>query len=133
MPKSKLSRDQWLALVAEYAQSGLNVAEFCAAKDVAAQSFYQWKRKAEGRWPSAKAEPQDASDASGKLPTFVPLRVAGGLERVEVELPGASVSALSATHHLSVTSLVPRLCESLLACGRGGRGLERCRAVLCDV
>ena len=85
MPKSKLSRDQWLALVAEYAQSGLGVAEFCAAKDVSAQSFYQWKRKAEGRWPSAKAEPQDASD---KLPTFVPLRLAGSLERVEVELPG---------------------------------------------
>ncbi len=40
MPKSKLNRDQWLALVAEYAQSGLGVAEFCAAKDVSAQSFY---------------------------------------------------------------------------------------------
>ena len=91
MPKSKLSRDQWLALDAEYAQSGLGVAEFCAAKDVSAQSFYQWKRKAEGRWPSAKAEPQDASDASGKLSTFVPLRLAGSLERVEVELTGGVI------------------------------------------
>jgi transposase-like protein len=88
MPKSKLSRDQWLALVAEYAQSSSNVAEFCASKDVSTQSFYQWKRKAEGRWPSAKAEPPDVNDTSGKLPTFVPLRLAGSLERVEVELPG---------------------------------------------
>lgn len=91
MPKLKLSRDQWLALVAEYAQSGLNVAEFCAAKDVSAQSFYQWKRMAERRWPSAKAEPNDASDASGRLPAFVPLRVAGSVERVEVELRGCVV------------------------------------------
>lgn len=41
MPKSKLGRDQWQALVAEYAQSGLSVAEFCTAKDVSVQSFYQ--------------------------------------------------------------------------------------------
>lgn len=88
MPKSKLSRDQWLKLVAEYSESGLNVAGFCAAKDISAQSFYQWKRKAEGRWPSSKAEPQDANDSGGKLPTFVPLRLAGSLERVEVEFPG---------------------------------------------
>jgi transposase-like protein len=88
MPKSKLRRDHWLALVAEYAQSGLSVAEFCAAKDVSAPSFYQWKRKAEGRWPSTKAEPNVAKETNGKPPTFVPLRLAGSLEQVEVELPG---------------------------------------------
>lgn len=88
MPKSKLNRDQWLALVAEYEQSGLGVAEFCATKDVSAQSFYQWRRKAEGRWPSAKVEAQDANEADRKPLTFVPLRLAGSLERVEVELPG---------------------------------------------
>jgi transposase-like protein len=48
MPKSKLSRDQWLALVAEYAQSGFNVAEFCAAKDVSAQSFYRKRTERSG-------------------------------------------------------------------------------------
>lgn len=91
MPKSKLNRDQWLALVAEFAQSGSSVAEFCAAKNVSAASFYQWKRKAEGRWPSANHGSVADCDALAKLPTFVPVRLAGSLERVEVELPGGVV------------------------------------------
>ena len=56
---------RWQAVVADFASSGLAVAEFCRARGVCEQSFYAWrKRLSQGKALSAG-------------PSFVPVVVQG--------------------------------------------------------
>jgi hypothetical protein len=56
---------RWQAVVADFASSGLAVAEFCRARGVCEQSFYAWRKRLS----------QD--DALSAGPSFVPLVVQG--------------------------------------------------------
>ncbi|MGN6543640.1 MAG: IS66 family insertion sequence element accessory protein TnpA [Aureliella sp.] len=78
MGRSSVGREQWLAWVAEQAESGLSVQQFCSERQISANSFYAWRRKALGEKVS--------SDAA-----LVPVSIARGSSRVEIELPCGAV------------------------------------------
>jgi transposase-like protein len=60
---SPVSRHQeWSALLAEQATSGLRVAEFCRQKDVTRESFYHWRKK-------LKSEESSAGESEFREPT----------------------------------------------------------------
>ena len=44
--KQRMTKDQWLELLAEQKQSGLSIAAFCRSKNIVAKSFYNHRRKA---------------------------------------------------------------------------------------
>ena len=56
---------RWQAVVADYASSGLAVAEFCRARGVCEQSFYAWRKRL------------SQGDALSVGPGFVPVVVQG--------------------------------------------------------
>jgi hypothetical protein len=79
MGRSSVGREQWLAWVAEQAESGLSVQQFCSERQIAVNSFYAWRRKALGKTVSTAA-------------TLVPVSIARESLRLEIELPcGATV------------------------------------------
>jgi Transposase len=57
---------RWQAVVADFASSGLPVAEFCRARGVHEQSFYAWRKRL------------SQGDALPAGPSFVPVVVRGG-------------------------------------------------------
>jgi len=70
----------WQAVVADFASSGLAVAEFCRARGVCEQSFYSWrKRLSQGGALSA---------GPGFVPVVVQGRGGGGSE------PGAACASI---------------------------------------
>ena len=56
---------RWQAVVADFASSGLAVAEFCRARGVCEQSFYAWRKRL------------SQGDALSAGPSFVPVVVQG--------------------------------------------------------
>jgi len=74
MGRSIVGRDQWLAWVAEQAESGLSVQQFCTERQISVASFYGWRRKVLGK--------QDSRSAA-----FVSVLVAREPSRLEIELP----------------------------------------------
>jgi hypothetical protein len=81
---------RWQAVVADFASSGLAVAEFCRARGVCEQSFYAWRKRL------------SHGDALSAGPSFVPVvvqgRVGGGCEPgdacASIELRGGRVLRL---------------------------------------
>ena len=45
MTQRKRSREQWLQLINEQAESELSVAAFCRQAQLSVSSFYQWRKK----------------------------------------------------------------------------------------
>ena len=78
MGRSSVGREQWLAWVAEQAESGLSVQQFCSERQIAVNSLYVWRRKARGETISRGA-------------ALVPVSIARGSSRVEIELPCGAV------------------------------------------
>lgn len=48
MGRASVGREQWLAWVAEQAESGVSVKRFCDERQISLQSFYNWRRKSRG-------------------------------------------------------------------------------------
>lgn len=78
MGRSSVGREQWLAWVAEQAESGLSVQQFCSERQISVPSFYSWRRKALGKTASSDV-------------TFVPVSIARESSQVEIELPCGAV------------------------------------------
>jgi len=57
MNRRRLTADRWRDLIRQQSRSGLSIAAFCAEHDVAASTFFVWRRKV----------------AAGDAPTFVEL------------------------------------------------------------
>ncbi len=49
--------DRWASLIEDFAASGLTVERFCEHRDIAASSFYAWKRRLGDRAPLARRKP----------------------------------------------------------------------------
>ena len=78
MGRSSVGREQWLAWVTEQGESGLSVQQFCSERQISVNSFYVWLRKAQGEKFSSGA-------------ALVPVSIARGGSRVEIELPCGAV------------------------------------------
>jgi hypothetical protein len=78
MGRSSVGREQWLAWVAEQAESGLSVQQFCSERQIPVNSFYVWRRKAQCEQDSGAAK-------------LVPVSIARGSSQVEIELPCGAV------------------------------------------
>ncbi len=71
---------RWQAVVADFASSGLAVAEFCRARGICEQSFYAWRKRL------------SQGDALSAGPSFVPVVVQGrGVGGCEPGDAGASI------------------------------------------
>jgi len=73
----------WRELVAEQRASGLNVREFCSARQVREASFYSWRRELQRRDEQGVARP-----------AFVPVTVVPTAAQVEVRCPSGHVITL---------------------------------------
>ncbi|NJL18355.1 MAG: IS66 family insertion sequence element accessory protein TnpB [Nitrospira sp.] len=56
----RLGREDWRALIARQAKSGLSVAAFCAHERLGAASFYQWRSRLSGEAKRSDIEPREA-------------------------------------------------------------------------
>ncbi len=86
MNRRRLTVDRWRDLVRQQRRSGLSIAAFCAAHDVAASTFFVWRRKLEGR---------DAPRFVELTPSAEPASAAPGANEgetapapIELSLPG---------------------------------------------
>jgi hypothetical protein len=85
---------RWQAVVADFASSGLAVAEFCRARGVCEQSFYAWRKRLSPQGDALSAGP-------GFVPVVVQGRGGGGCETgdacASIELRGGRVLRLPAS------------------------------------
>jgi transposase-like protein len=100
MGRSSVGREQWLVWVAEQAESGLSVQQFCSERQIPVNSFYIWRRKARSGQGSSEAK-------------LVPVSIARGSSRVEIELPCGAVVKVPQDE-----ACVRQVLEVLLALGR---------------
>ena len=82
----RYSAEQWAEWVAEQAESGLSVADFCDEVGVTTNSFYRWRTRL------AAADETSGSQTAQALPVsrFVPLAIVGS-PPVEIDLPCGAV------------------------------------------
>lgn len=54
MPKQRRVRQDWPAVVAAQASSGMNVSAFCRKQGIATSQFYRWRRRGRSGVPPAE-------------------------------------------------------------------------------
>ena len=94
MSKRSEARGRWRELIAEQAQSGLNIAEFCRRREIAQASFFQWRRKLQAAPANERA--------------FVPLSVVGAAE-ASVQFPCGAVLRWPAGEERTLAQVVSLL------------------------
>jgi hypothetical protein len=112
-------RETWRQHVLQQAQSGLSVAEFCVQHQLAAASFYQWKRKLSAQ-PAADSKRlgngkilANVTPATHATGAFLPVTIMANRVRaawIELTLPNGTLVRLPA-ENLDALQLVLQCIE----------------------
>jgi transposase-like protein len=81
---SKGKREHWRRLIAEAAQSGTSIREFCRRRGVTERQFYSWRTKLNGQVHGAAR--RQALAATGQTGTFALVSDAPGALEAGIEL-----------------------------------------------
>jgi hypothetical protein len=105
------AREHWVGVIAAQQCSGLNVASWCSQNNVAANSFYIWrKRLTEGSFSQAVPQFINQSGCSAPLPAhFMELRMKSSQD--EISIIHLKIGAVSVA---VPTGFDPRLLSQIL-------------------
>ena len=99
----------WRDRLARFRGSGLTIREFCAMEHVSLPSFYQWRKRLDGKTTATKRTGPSGSapDNPGNRGPFVPVHLTTAAT-VEIETPGGLRIRVPATN-------VEAVCAAILA------------------
>ena len=131
---NQVLREEWRKRIEEQQQSGLTVAKFCDREGVSQGTFYQWKRKLQGRRsPQSQQGPARRkkgarTNREGKPPAtasnlpFVqlPLPAGASCPWIEVVLAEGTVVRLPQQNLAALQTVLQTLGGAALASGTGG-------------
>lgn len=102
MSRQRFSAEQWRAWFVEFSETELTVQQFCDSKGIAANTFYNWRRRLRETPDSVSA------GRTSSATSFVSVKLSDS--RVEFEFPGG-VTVRVVNNHDSLRPLVELLRE----------------------
>ncbi len=99
-PFTRLNREQWLQIINQQLESGLNQKNFCKIHSISLAAFSNWKRKlkeeAESRSQTIQPQLDSQSDPQSdkewiELPVDMPAIAEHSPWHMELELPGGVI------------------------------------------